>query len=193
MHAGHLDIAPELAGNRAGPGQRSRERNLAHPAIQVRTNLSQVRWRGAYDHDLDSRCEFGACLEHGEDRGDASSRSHSSDNGPLSLASAITFWYSSPDATVRTLCLGCTCDPAVSIGICRRNRTAVRVRFGSHVGRPGCTARSGVYMRCAPRKRANYIALGEASLTAISRCASASIAYGPRRPLRHRGVRAPTT
>ena len=45
MHAGHLDIAPELAGNRAGPGQHSHERNLVHPAIQVRTNLSQVRAR----------------------------------------------------------------------------------------------------------------------------------------------------
>ena len=44
-------------------------------------------------------------------------------------------------------------------------------------------------MRCAPRKRANYIALGEASLTAISRCASASIAYGPRRRL---GYKKPT-
>lgn len=37
---------------------------------------------------------------------------------------------------------GCTCDPAVSTGIRRRNRTAVRVRLGRHVGRLGLAARS---------------------------------------------------
>jgi hypothetical protein len=43
MRAGHLDIAPQLAGNRAGPRQHSYERNLAHPDTQVRTNLTQDR------------------------------------------------------------------------------------------------------------------------------------------------------
>ena len=41
-----------------------------------------------------------------------------------------------------------------------------------------------------PKKAANYIAWGEASLAATPRCTSASIAYGPRRPVWHRRTRA---
>ena len=44
MHAGHLDIAREPTGNRAGLGQRYYSRaESGPPATQVRTHLSQVR------------------------------------------------------------------------------------------------------------------------------------------------------
>ena len=70
------------------------------------------------------------------------------------------------------------CDPSVR----RCNRTAVRVRFGPHVGRPDAPP-GQVATSTARQEPANYIALGEASLNAISQCASASIAYAPRRRL----------
>ena len=53
-------------------------------------------------------------------------------------------------------------------------------------------AAQAAYLRCA-QVMVNYTALGEASPAAAHRCACASIAYGVRRPLRHRRVRAPTT
>ena len=48
VHAGYPGIAPELAGNRAGLASATRERNLANPVIQMRTNLSQVRSSGCF-------------------------------------------------------------------------------------------------------------------------------------------------
>ena len=43
MHAGHPGIAREPPATALDLASATRERNLAHPAIQVRTNLSQVR------------------------------------------------------------------------------------------------------------------------------------------------------
>jgi poly(A) polymerase len=66
------------------PGRRQEAVAAIQEAVTVHRELA-ARWPDAYHHDLEQSLRVVAWLEHGEDLGDASRGSRSSDNGPSGI------------------------------------------------------------------------------------------------------------
>jgi hypothetical protein len=96
VHRAELAAAlHNLAYRLAGLGRREEALAAAEEATAIRRELA-ARWPKAHRSELKQSLGVVAWLEHGEDHSDAALREPKSDNGPLTLPSAITFHVARP-------------------------------------------------------------------------------------------------